>query len=72
MARSQMGQEVRVNVYESLQVCGVHMAAEIYLHILYVFEGILNKAGGIFIRSVPSFTVYQMVTLSCTLMIHKY
>lgn len=25
----------------------VHMATEIYAHVLYVFEGILNKAGGI-------------------------
>lgn len=27
--------------------CSVHMAAKIYAHILCVFEGILNKAGGI-------------------------
>jgi len=45
----QLGQEMRINIRKPLQVYVrfVHMATEICAHILCVFEGILNKAGGI-------------------------
>lgn len=52
--RLQLGQEVRINVHKPLQIYirfALYTWPLRYTRILCVFEGILNKAGGIHIRS---------------------